>query len=76
MSSEITKEYSNGELTIVWRAGLCKHSGECVRRLPRVYNPRSKPWIKIENANTADLIEQINHCPSAALSYYINKNEG
>jgi len=69
---EIIKEYSNGELTVVWKPKICIHAGECVKRLPNVYNPDEKPWIKPENASTAELKEQIEACPSSALSYKLN----
>ena len=68
-------EYSNGELTIIWQPDLCQHSGICVKTLPQVYNPKERPWIKIENATTEELIAQINQCPSGALSYRLNKKE-
>lgn len=68
------KEYSNGELTVVWKPDLCSHAGECVKRLPKVYKPKEKPWINLENANSDALIRQINHCPSGALSYYLNED--
>ena len=67
------KEYSNGELTIIWQPDLCQHSGICVKTLPQVYNPKERPWIKIENATTEELIAQIKMCPSGALSYKLNK---
>lgn len=66
------KEYSNGEITIIWQPNLCTHAAQCVKRLPKVYNPKEKPWIKIENATSEELKNQINHCPSGALSYKIN----
>ena len=68
-------EYSNGELTIIWQPDLCQHSGICVKTLPQVYNPKKRPWVKIENATTDELIAQINKCPSGALSYRLNKKE-
>lgn len=70
--AELKKEYTNGEITIVWKSGTCIHAGECVKNLPQVYNPKEKPWIKIENATTEELKAQINKCPSGALSYYEN----
>ncbi len=66
-------EYTNGELTIIWHPSICQHAGICVKMLPKVYNPQERPWIKIENATTDELIAQINKCPSGALSYRINK---
>jgi uncharacterized Fe-S cluster protein YjdI len=62
------KEYSNGEITIVWKPKLCQHSGVCVKTLPLVYNPKERPWIKPENATTDGLINQVAKCPSGALS--------
>lgn len=56
-------EYSNGELTIIWQPDLCQHSGICVKTLPQVYNPKERPWVKIENATTDELIAQINQMP-------------
>ncbi|GET22345.1 (4Fe-4S)-binding protein [Prolixibacter denitrificans] len=72
MEKEITKEYTNGELTIVWKPGLCIHSGVCVKTLPKVYHPGERPWVTIDKATTAELKDQIDRCPSGALSYYLN----
>lgn len=75
MEKEIIKEYSNEELTIVWKPQTCIHSGICVKTLPQVYKPDEKPWIQIENASTEDLKAQVNKCPSGALSYYMNASK-
>ena len=66
---KIIKKYQKEDLTILWEPEKCIHSGECVRRLPKVYDPRAKPWLKPENASKDALQEQIDHCPSGALSY-------
>lgn len=66
---EQVKEYSNGEITVVWKAHLCQHSGICVKLLPQVYNPRERPWIKPEMASSTALRDQISQCPSGALTY-------
>ena len=63
-------EYTNGELTIIWQPELCQHAGICVKTLPGVYKPKERPWIQIENATTAELIAQINQCPSGALTLF------
>ena len=72
---ENVKEYSNGEVTVVWKPTVCIHSGICVQTLPKVYNPDEKPWIKPKNASTEELINQIKKCPSGALSYYMNDED-
>lgn len=69
----IKKEYTNGELTIIWQPEKCLHSGICAKTLPLVYKPKEKPWIKPENATTEELKNQIEHCPSGALTYVMNK---
>lgn len=63
-----SKEYSNGQVTIVWQPKLCIHSGVCVKTLPKVYNTKERPWIKPENATTQEIIDQVTKCPSGALS--------
>lgn len=65
----IVKEYTRGNLTIVWKPGLCIHSGVCVKALPEVYRPKEKPWIRPELASEEALREQIARCPSGALTY-------
>ncbi|NJM24377.1 MAG: (4Fe-4S)-binding protein [Bacteroidia bacterium] len=69
---DITKEYSNGEITIVWKPARCIHSGNCFRGLGDVFDPRRKPWIKPENAATEQLVDQVGKCPSGALTYFTN----
>lgn len=64
-------EYQNEEITIVWQPKLCIHAGVCVRTLPKVYDPKARPWIKSENATTQELRNQIAKCPSGALSIKI-----
>lgn len=67
--------YKAGDITIIWQPELCTHSGRCLRSLPHVYDPTQRPWIRPENATTEELIEQINACPSGALSYELNEDK-
>jgi uncharacterized Fe-S cluster protein YjdI len=64
----LKKEYTRGDLTIVWQPDLCIHSGVCFHRLPAVFKPRERPWITLEAADKASVIETVNACPSGALS--------
>ncbi|MFC4723456.1 (4Fe-4S)-binding protein [Geojedonia litorea] len=73
MSKE--KEYSNGEVTVVWKPEICIHSAICAKGLPKVFQPRERPWIKIDAASTQAIVEQVKACPSGALSYYMNDTE-
>jgi len=67
-----THEYNAGEITIIWKPKVCIHAAVCVKMLPKVYNPKERPWLKPENATAEELKNQINHCPSGALSYKLN----
>lgn len=67
-----TKEYSNGEVTIVWKPNLCIHSTNCISGLPDVFDMNKRPWINAKGADTDEIITQVNKCPSGALSYYLN----
>ena len=69
---DIKKEYTNGEVTVVWQSGKCIHSANCVRNNPEVFQPKEKTWIKIEGSSTEKIIETVNKCPSGALTYYKN----
>ncbi|MDP2272173.1 MAG: (4Fe-4S)-binding protein [Archangium sp.] len=62
------REYSNGEVTVIWQASKCMHSGICVAGLKAVFNPKLKPWIDVSKATTAQIVAQVAECPSGALT--------
>lgn len=62
-------EYTNGEIVVVWQPPLCTHSGICVKTLPAVYKPQERPWVKLENSTTDKIVEQVEKCPSGALTW-------
>ncbi len=64
----MNKEYTHGDVTILWQPEKCIHSGICVRTLPKVYNPKARPWMTPENATPDELRDQVSKCPSGALS--------
>lgn len=70
--AQANKEYSNGEVTIVWKPEVCIHSAMCVNGLPGVFNSKARPWINAEGASTDEIVAQVKKCPSGALSYYMN----
>jgi uncharacterized Fe-S cluster protein YjdI len=72
--SEKIHHYSNGEITVVWKPGVCIHSAICFRGLSEVFNPGRGPWIDVSKADTQRIIDQVKKCPSGALS--ILSNEG
>ena len=71
---EKKKEYSNGEITVVWKPDICIHSANCVKGLPSVFKPNDSPWIQVDEANSVELMATIDKCPSGALTYYRKAN--
>ena len=55
----VIKQYTNGEVTVVWEPAKCIHSTICFRGLPAVFNPRERPWVKPEGADTKQIVEQV-----------------
>ncbi len=64
----MSKEYKKEDLTILWDASSCIHSGICARGLPKVFKPKERPWIQTEEESKERIREQVLKCPSGALS--------
>jgi uncharacterized Fe-S cluster protein YjdI len=76
--NDITRHYTNGEVTIVWKPALCIHSKICWQAatgLPQVFHPATRPWITPQGVSTERVIEQVRKCPSGALSFFLNGDE-
>lgn len=74
-ATHLTKKYSNDVITVVWKPSACIHSTICWKKatgLPDVFDPRVKPWVRLEGGDTPSIIAQVNKCPSGALSFYYN----
>lgn len=69
---DITKTYTNGDITVVWKPGICIHSKICWTQLIEVFNPKKRPWVNMEGASSQRIAEQVDRCPSGALSYFRN----
>ncbi len=68
--SETEKQikYSNGDITVLWKPDVCKHSGRCVTQLPGVFDVHKHPWVNMQGATSEEIIAQVNKCPTGALS--------
>jgi uncharacterized Fe-S cluster protein YjdI len=67
-----TLKYTNENVTVVWRPKLCIHSTICFKGLPEVFDPKARPWVNIEGSSAASIREQVQKCPSGALSVGTN----
>ena len=66
------KDYKNEEITVVWKPEVCIHSEKCFHGLGSVFNPNNRPWVNLDGAENNRIIEQVNACPSGALSGFYN----
>jgi uncharacterized Fe-S cluster protein YjdI len=73
MEKKIEKQYSNGDITVVWKPDVCIHSTICFKGLPTVFNPNNRPWVTIDGDNSEAIMKQVDKCPSGALSYFKNE---
>ncbi len=64
----IVKNYTKDDLTVVWKPDVCIHSEVCFKGLPRVFNPKKRPWVNMEGEVVEKIREQVMKCPSGALS--------
>jgi uncharacterized Fe-S cluster protein YjdI len=72
---KIIKEYKKDDLVVVWQPDICIHSKNCIHGLPGVFNFNRRPWIDPNEAPDQAIKNQIDNCPSGALSYYL-QSEG
>jgi uncharacterized Fe-S cluster protein YjdI len=67
------KKYANKDITVTWEPEKCIHSRQCFGNLMKVFDPRKRPWINLEGADTESIKKAIDGCPSGALGYYSNE---
>jgi uncharacterized Fe-S cluster protein YjdI len=69
MQEGVARTYRAERIQVTWAPGRCIHAGECFGNLPEVFDPRARPWIRLEAADP-DLIEDtVLRCPSGALGF-------
>jgi len=63
------RAYAAPEVTVFYDRGRCRHYAECVRGLPRVFDPTRRPWIRADLADPQAVAEVVRRCPTGALHY-------
>lgn len=67
MSGKRLQVYETPEITVTFDPALCRHSGNCVRGLPAVFDVSRKRWVRPELAVPEAVEAQVARCPSGAL---------
>ena len=65
----VSKEYRSADVVVGYDADVCIHAAECVRGLPKVFDPQARPWIQPANATPDEIREVVGKCPSGALEF-------
>lgn len=63
----VERVYENDRIRVTWEPRLCIHVGECFRTSPSVFQPRERPWVKIDAAEPDEIAETVTRCPTGAL---------
>jgi uncharacterized Fe-S cluster protein YjdI len=63
------KTYAAPEIAVSFDPALCIHARRCVEGLPRVFDPKARPWIRPEETPAAELAAVVRRCPTGALRY-------
>ena len=69
MQEGVARSYRTDEIEVTWAPGLCVHAGECFRTSPKVFRPRSRPWVRPDAASAEEVEETVRRCPSGALGF-------
>ncbi len=64
------RDYDNGEIIVHWRPDApCIKCHYCAEQLPRVFDPKRKPWVMLSYDTSERIQEVVEQCPSGALTW-------
>lgn len=63
------RRYTGKDIDVDYSLKRCIHAAECVRGAVKVFNPRQKPWIQVDNESADKVAEVVLRCPTGALKY-------
>ena len=61
--------YTAKAIDVTYSKARCIHVGACIRGLPRVFDPGSRPWVIGDNSTADKVAAVVEQCPSGALHY-------
>lgn len=63
------KRYETEGMIVTFEPQRCIHAAECVRGLPRVFDPGRRPWVDADKAGNDEIEVVVERCPTGALRY-------
>jgi CDGSH-type Zn-finger protein/uncharacterized Fe-S cluster protein YjdI len=61
--------YTGKAIDVTYSKSRCIHVRACMRGLPRVFDPGSRPWVICDNSTADKVAAVVEQCPSGALQY-------
>ncbi len=61
------RRYESDAVVVGYHTARCIHAAECVARLPSVFDPGARPWIRPAEAGADAIARVVEACPSGAL---------
>jgi uncharacterized Fe-S cluster protein YjdI len=65
----VERDYDREGIRVHWEPGLCIHVANCIRGLPRVFDPNARPWVDASAADADEIAGVVATCPTGALSF-------
>jgi CDGSH-type Zn-finger protein/uncharacterized Fe-S cluster protein YjdI len=69
LTSQKLRRYDGEDITISYDVKRCIHAEECVRGLPRVFDPGRRVWVNATQANAGEIAKTVQRCPTGALHF-------
>jgi uncharacterized Fe-S cluster protein YjdI len=63
------QSYETDAIVVTFDPDVCMHSAVCLRALPEVFDVSRPRWIRLEQAEAADVAYAVRQCPSGALQF-------
>ena len=61
--------YANEAIEVQWEPKRCIHVRNCIGRLPQVFDPDARPWVKVDAADADRVADAVLSCPTGALHF-------
>jgi CDGSH-type Zn-finger protein/uncharacterized Fe-S cluster protein YjdI len=69
LTSQKLRRYHSEDITIRYDVKRCIRADECVRGLPRVFDPGRRVWVDATQASAEEIANTVQRCPTGALHF-------
>lgn len=65
----VARTYATDRIEVTWQPELCTHAGNCYRGLPEAFDPRRRPWVRVDAVDPDTVAAVVVSCPTGALRF-------